>query len=177
MSDNDSIIIMRVNSDIADGIFNETINCLFESVPLNNQLLNKKVYIYSSGMEEAIVGYVKISQIYNDKPYKILINTGHFKDEYSYEVIKKFGKYNRNCHAFGLSDVTEFDLHLPLTFINDINKDFRITHFIEHIDCNDSIYYLIKEWDKEFSLDGKLCDNPKEMSTLISRRNKDKVIL
>lgn len=175
MSDN--IIIMKLNSDIADGVFNETINCIFENIPLDYNLLNKRIYIYSRGTEDAIVGYVKISKIYNDKPYRILINTGHFKDTYSYEIIKRMGKYKQNCHAFELSDVTEFDLRLPLTFINNICKDFKMKHSIEYINSNDPLYYLIKEWDEAFSLDGKLCDNPKEMSSLILRRNKERFIL
>lgn len=161
-----SIIILRVSEDSADSIFNEISNCLFDFSYFDESLLGKKVYICTLGPKEAIVGHVRISKIYHDKPYKILIDMGHYKDEYSDKIIKKFGKYNRDIYAVMVDDVTEFDLQLPLTLAGNSN----INCFIKKVYSDRPLYYIVKEWDKEFSLDHKICDNPIEKGNSILKK-------
>ena len=165
--DTDEIIIMRISSNEADDIFNELSNGLFTNLPISKNLLNKKIYICSYGSKKSIIGHVRISGIYHDKPYRILIDMGHFKDEFSYQIIKRVGKYNKNIYAIKVDDVTEFDLHLPLSFAGGVHDNF-----IEYINPDNPMYHLIKEWDKEFSLGHKLCENPINSGNLILKRYK-----
>ncbi len=48
-------------------------------MPLRNELLNKKIYVYSAKEDKAIIGYFKVNDILNGNMDKILSATGYDK--------------------------------------------------------------------------------------------------
>ena len=53
-------------------IFDETKLYEFRKSPLRDELLNKKIYVYSAKEDKAIIGYFKVSDILNENTDEIL---------------------------------------------------------------------------------------------------------
>lgn len=76
---------------------------------MRDELLNKKIYVYSAKEDKAIIGYFKVSDILNSNTDEILRATGYDKRQEGHEIVEYYGKNNPNCYALHLYDVTEFE--------------------------------------------------------------------
>ena len=156
--------------------------CLFSSkslisilfVPLRDELLNKKIYVYSAKEDKALIGYFKVSDILNGNTDEILRATGYDKRHDGHEIVEYYGKNNPDCFALHLYDVTEFEEYLTLRDMRSISKNADMPQYIKFIYDNDPLYEVIKEWDEAFSLDGNLCDNPSKTKQMILQKAKMK---
>lgn len=90
-------------------IFDETKLYEFRKSPLRDELLNKKIYVYSTKEDKAIIGYFKVSDILSRNIDEILRATGYDKRPDGHEIVEYYGKNNPNCFALHLYDVTEFE--------------------------------------------------------------------
>lgn len=150
-----SIEIISIPGLYADEIFDEIREYDFRKSPLKQELLNKKIYVYSARNEKAIIGYVKVDKVLKGSTNEIINMTGYEKDSYDGRMIKEyFADSNSDCYALHLYDVTEFEEHLPLGFIRRINKNIDMPQYTKTIYEDDPLYKLITEWDKAYSLDG-----------------------
>lgn len=167
----EKIIIMAITSYYARQIFAETRLYEFQKFPLNENLLNKKIYVYSKTEDKAIIGYIRIKNILKGNLVEILEATGYINRYDGHELVGFFGKDNHNCYAFPLYDITEFDKYLTLEDMSSISKSFNISQYINYIYNDNPLYDVIKEWDEAFSLDGsEIC--PEETEQMILQRNK-----
>ena len=154
------IIIISIITYYARKIFDETKLYEFRKSPLENALLNKKIYVYSAKEDKAIIGYLKVSNVLKGNTNEILKATSYDKKQEKHEIIKYYGKNNPNCYALQLYDVTKFEEYLSLRDMKSISKNTNMPQYIKYIYDNDPLYEVIKEWDERFSLDGNLCNNP-----------------
>ena len=168
------IAIISIMTYYARQIFDETKLYEFRKSPLKNELLNKKIYVYSAKEDKAIIGYFKVSDILKENTNEILTATGYDKRSDGHEIVEYYGKNNPNCFALQLFDVTEFEEYLSLKDMRSISKSADMPQYIKFIYENDPLYDLIKEWDEAFSLDGNLCDNPNKTKQMILQRAKMK---
>lgn len=164
------IVIISITTYYARQIFAETKLYEFRKSPLKNELLNKKIYVYSAKDDKAIIGYFKVSDILSGNTNEILKATGYDKRDDGHEIVEYYGKNNPNCFALHLYDVTEFEEYLSLKDMRSISKNADMPQYIKFIYENDPLYDVIKEWDEAFSLDGNLCDNPAKTKQLILQR-------
>lgn len=166
----DRIAIISIMTYYARQIFDETKLYEFRKSPLKNELLNKKIYVYSAKEDKAIIGYFKVSDILNGNTDEILKATGYDKRKDGHEIVDYYGKNNPNCFALHLYDVTEFEEYLSLRDMRSISKNADMPQYIKFIYDNDPLYEVIKQWDKAFSLDGNLCDNPAKTKQMILQK-------
>lgn len=164
------IAIISIMTYYARQIFDEMKLYEFRKSPLRDELLNKKIYVYSAKEDKAIIGYFKVSDILNGNTDEILRATGYDKRDDGYEIVEYYGKNNPNCFALRLYDVTEFDEYLTLREMRSISKNADMPQYIKYIYDDDPLYEVIKEWDEAFSLDGKLCDNPSKTKQIILQK-------
>ena len=164
------IAIISIMTYYARQIFDETKLYEFRKSPLKNELLNKKIYVYSAKDDKAIIGYFKVSDILSGNTNEILKATGYDKRDDGHEIVEYYGKNNPNCFALHLYDVTEFEEYLSLKDMRSISKNADMPQYIKFIYENDPLYDVIKEWDEAFSLDCNLCDNPAKTKQLILQR-------
>lgn len=166
----DRIAIISIMTYYARQIFDETKLYEFRKSPLKNDLLNKKIYVYSAKEDKAIIGYFKVSDILNGNTDEILKATGYDKRKDGHEIVDYYGKNNPNCFALHLYDVTEFEEYLTLRDMRSISKNADMPQYIKFIYDNDPLYEVIKKWDEAFSLDGNLCDNPAKTKQMILQK-------
>ena len=164
------IAIISIMTYYARQIFDETKLYEFRKSPLRDELLSKKIYVYSAKEDKAIIGYFKVSNILNGNTDEILRATGYDKRQDGHEIVEYYGKNNPNCYALHLYDVTEFEEYLSLRDMRSISKNADMPQYIKFIYDNDPLYDVIREWDEAFSLDGKLCDNPNKAKQLILQK-------
>lgn len=174
-SNRERIAIISIDTHYAREIFNETKIYEFRKVPLIDDLLNTKIYVYSFGEDKALIGYFKVDNVLDGNTYEILKKTEYNKNPDMYNVVKYFGLDNPNCYAYHLYDVTEFDEYLSIYDIRNINKNYRIpADALRFIYDNDPLYNIIKKWDEYFSLDGKKYNNKiKEEQKIIKKSIKN----
>lgn len=168
------IAIISIITYYARQIFDETKLYEFRKSPLNNDILNKKIYVYSAKEDKAIIGYLKISDILKGNTDEIIKITGYNKKTDKQEIIKYYGKNNPNCFALKLYDITEFEEYLTLKDMKSISPNTNMPQYIKFIYENDPLYEVIKKWDEAFSLDGNLCDNPTKTKQMILQKAKTK---
>lgn len=142
------IAIISIMTYYARQIFDETKLYEFRKSPLRDELLNKKIYVYSAKEDKAIIGYFKVSDILNGNTDKILKATGYDKRHDGHEIVEYYGKNNPNCFALHLYDVTEFEEYLTLRDMRSISKNADMPQYIKFIYDNDPLYEVIKEWDE-----------------------------
>lgn len=157
---NKGIAVLSIHSIEAKEIFNEIRHYDFRKKPLHNNLLNEKIYVYSATNEKAIIGYIRISEVLCASTEEILKLTGYNKSSIRDKIRNYFGLYNKQCYAYKISEAIEFDEYLPLEEMKKIYS-FEFYPFISIVYKNNPLYDVITEWDKAFSLDGELCENPK----------------
>ena len=168
------IAIISIMTYYARQIFDETKLYEFRKSPLKNELLNKKIYVYSAKQDKAIIGYFKVSDILNGNTNEILSATGYDKRSDGCEIVEYYGKNNPNCYALQLYDVTEFKEYLSLKDMRSISKNVDMPQYIKFIYENDPLYNVIREWDEAFSLDGNICNNPSKTKQMILQTAKMK---
>ena len=164
------IAIISIMTYYARQIFDETKLYEFRKSPLRDELLNKKIYVYSAKEDKAIIGYFKVSDILNGNTDEILRATGYDKRHDGHEIVEYYGTNNPNCFALHLYDVTEFEEYLTLKDMRSISRDVNMPQYVKYIYENDPLYNVILSWDKAFSLDGDLCENPKIAKKQILQR-------
>lgn len=164
------IAIISIMTYYARQIFDETKLYEFRKSPLRDELLNKKIYVYSAKEDKAIIGYFKVSDILNGNTDEILRATGYDKRQDGHEIVEYYGKNNPNCYALHLYDVTEFEEYLSLRDMRSISKNADMPQYIKFIYDNDPLYEVIREWDETFSLDGNVCDNPSKTKQMILQK-------
>ena len=168
------IVIISIMTYYAQQIFNETKLYEFRKSPLKEDLLDKKIYVYSAKGDKAIIGYFKVSNILKGNTDEILQATGYDKRPDGHEIVEYYGKNNSNCFALQLYDVTEFEEYLSLRDMRSISKNAEMPQYIKYVYDNDPLYWVIKEWDEAFSLDGNLCDNPNKAKQMILQKARKK---
>lgn len=168
------IIIISIMTYYARQIFDETKLFEFRKSPLKEELLNKKIYVYSAKEDKSIIGYFRVSDILNGTTNEIMKATGYDKRKDGHEIVSYYGKNNPNCFALRLYDVTEFEEYLSLKDMRSISPNTDMPQYIKFVYDNDPLYEVIEEWDKAFSLDGNLCNNPEKTKKIILEKAKMK---
>ena len=168
------IAIISIMSYYARQIFAETKPFEFRKSPIKNDLLNKKIYVYSAKEDKAIIGYIKVNDILHGNTNEILRLTGYDKRSDGNEIVDYYGRNNENCFALKLYDVTEFEEYLTLKDMRSISRNADMPQYIKFIYENDPLYEVIKKWDEAFSLDGETCNNSLKTKQLILQKAREK---
>lgn len=164
------IAIISIMTYYARQIFDETKLYEFRKSPLKDELLNKKIYVYSAKGDKAIIGYFKVSDIIKGNTDEILRATGYDKRNDGHEIVEYYGKNNQNCFALKLYDVTEFEEYLSLKAMRSVSNNADMPQYIKFIYEDDPLYSVIKKWDEAFSMDGNLCDDPVKTKQIILQK-------
>lgn len=168
-NDKKKIILMSIRSGYANLIFNEMVDFEYTNKVLDEEILNQKIYVYSSGKDKAIVGYMKVSEIINISRLQLMKST-------DYEILKKrcnienFFREDGTCYALKLYDITEFEEYLELKYLRAFSSKIRLTDYCIYVYEDSSLYDVITKWDEAYSLDGNMDKESSDIKTLVRSR-------
>lgn len=145
------IAIISITSYYARQIFNKTKVYEFRKSPLKNELLNKKIYVYSAKQDKAIIGCFRVKDILVGNINEILHATGYDKRVDGQEIIDYYGKNNKNCFALCLYDIVKFKEALFLSEMRSISNSVTMPQYIKYIYEDNPLYEVIIEWEQNFS--------------------------
>lgn len=140
----EKIIIMSIKTKYADQIFNKTKNYEYRRRSIGEKNLNKKIYVYSSEKEKAIIGYIIINEIIDGEANYILDKTGC---KIKKDIINYFNGC-RKCYALKIKEAVKLNNPIPLEIIRKKQNKFTIPQYYRYIYENEPIYKFLLEIDK-----------------------------
>ncbi len=148
MKNKNRIIVMSILSYYARQIFDKTKMYEFRLSPIKKECLNKKIYIYSAKEDKAIIGYIKFDEVLRGNTEEIIKLTGYDKRKDKDEIIRYYGKNNKNCYAMHVSEVVKFNKSLTLKEMRNIDKNVSMPQYMKYIYEDNRLYNIIKSYDK-----------------------------
>ena len=150
------IILISITTFYARQIFDKTKVYEFRKSPLNKELLNEKIYVYSAKKDKAIIGYFRVSNILCGNINEILKYTVYDLREDGKEIIDYFGENNTKCYALHIYDVNKFKKPLTLDYMKSVFKNISMPQYIKYIKESNPLYNIIKNWDNNYNDETKL---------------------
>ena len=139
MGKND-LLLMSIKTKYANKIFAGTKEYEFRRKSIGEKNCNKKIYIYSSEEEKAIVGYIIVDKILNGDFKKIQALTNSSNNN----GIENYFKGCEECYALHISEHHKF---IKPIYLEDIKKQLKkivVPQFYRYIEEEEPIYVLLK---------------------------------
>lgn len=137
----DDLLLISIKTKYANQIFNGTKKYEFRRKSIGEKNINKKIFVYSSEEEKAIVGYIKVEKILEGDLNYILYKTNYLNNQ---DIIDYF-KDCEKCYALKISEAVKFKEPLYLSDIKDKEKKFVVPQFYRYIKENEYIYDELKK--------------------------------
>ena len=137
----DDLLLISIKTKYANQIFNGTKKYEFRRKSIGEKNINKKIFVYSSEEEKAIVGYIKVENILEVDLNYILYKTNYVNNQ---DIIDYF-KDCEKCYALKISEAVKFKEPLYLSDIKDKEKKFVVPQFYRYIKENEYIYDELKK--------------------------------
>ena len=112
-----------------------------KSADLISEQKHKKIYVYSSEIEKAIIGYIIIDKIIEGTIDYILENTNN---ENNKEIIKYYDGCEKG-YALKIGKTIKFDKPIFLKEIKNNDKNFIVPQFYRYIKENEYIYKVLNK--------------------------------
>ena len=132
-------LLMSIKTKYANEIFSGIKKYEFRKKSIGENNLKKKIYIYSSGIEKAIIGYITIDKILQGSIDYILKETDCYNNT---DVINYF-KDVKVCYALHIKENHKFNNPIKIEYIKRKKNTFNIPEYYRYIK-NDELS-LLKE--------------------------------
>ena len=137
----DDLLLMSIKTKYANQIFNGTKKFEFRRKSIGNKNCNKKIYIYSSEEEKAIIGYMIVDEILKGDLDYILTVTNYLNSE---DIIDYFNNCDI-CYALHISEFHRFSIPIKLAYIKSNYGQFVVPQFYRYIKLQEPIYEELKK--------------------------------
>ena len=125
------LLLMSIKTKYANQIFEKTKIYEFRRKSIGDKNCNKKIYIYSSEEDKAIIGYIIVDKILKDNLDNILKLTNNVNNK---DIIKYFDNCD-TCYALHISETYKFSSPIKLKDIK-----FVVPQFYRYIKFQEQIY-------------------------------------
>ena len=132
----EELMLISIKTKYANQIFNGTKLYEYRRKSIGEKNCNKKIFVYSSKEEKAIIGYIIIEKIIEGDINYILETTNNKNNT---EIINYFNNCNK-CYALKISNTVKFKTPIHLKEIKNIEKNFTVPQFYRYIKENEYIY-------------------------------------
>ena len=134
------LILMSIKTKYANLIFNGTKKYEYRRKSIGDKNCNKKIYIYSSGEDKSIIGYIIVDKILKGNSYEIQeLTNNHSKD------IDNYFNGCKECYALHIGEYHRFNKPITLNYIKSLSNNYVMPQFYKYIKNNDSIYTVLNE--------------------------------
>ena len=134
-------LLMSIKTKYANQIFDGTKKYEFRRKSIGSKNCNKKIYIYSSEEEKAIVGYIIIDKILEGDLNYILKETNYLNSK---DIIEYFDGCDI-CYALHISETHRFSTPIKLKDIKINYEKFVVPQFYRYLKINEPIYEKLKK--------------------------------
>ena len=132
---------MSIKTKYANQIFDNTKVYEYRRRSIGEKNINKKIFIYSSEKEKAIIGYIIVDKIIEGTAKYVLETTGSSTKG---DIINYF-KGCSKCYALRIKKAVRLNTPINLTEIRKIQEKFVIPQYYRYIYENEPIYKLLGE--------------------------------
>lgn len=136
----EKLILMSIKTKYANQIFNGTKKYEYRRKSIGEKNLGKKIFIYSSEKERAIVGYIIVSDIIEGTLNYVLEQT----DNINNQDIMNYFKDCQKCYALKISEAVKFENPIFLVSIRKKQENFVIPQYYRYIYQTEKMYEILK---------------------------------
>lgn len=133
-----NLVLMSIQTKYVNEIFSGKKVYEYRRRSIGENNLNKKIYIYSSGIDKAIVGYIKVDKILSGTADDI-IRVTNAKDAF----IREYFKGANIAYALHIKKYHRFHNKVLLNDLKKIDKKFTMPQYYKYILENSSVYGII----------------------------------
>ncbi len=134
------LLLMSIKTKYASMIFAGTKEYEFRRKSIGEKNCYKKIYIYSSEEEKAIVGYIIVDKILNGNLKKIQALTNSFNNK----GMENYFNGCEECYALHISEHHKFIKPIKLAYIKSQYEKFVVPQFYRYIKEEEPIYDLLE---------------------------------
>ena len=136
----EQMLLISIKTKYSNQIFNGTKVYEYRRKSIGEKNKNKKIYVYSSEQEKAIVGYIVIDKILSGN-LEYVLNTTANHDE---DIIKYFKGCNI-CYALKIKEAVKFKVPISLKNIKNHDNNFVVPQFYRYINESEYLYKELLE--------------------------------
>ena len=137
---NNELLLMSIKTKYANQIFAGIKEYEFRRKSIGEKNCHKKIYIYSSSEEKAIVGYIIVDKVLNGNIKKIQELTNNFNNR----ELENYFNGCKECYALHISEHHKFIKPIKLEDIKKQYKQFVVPQFYRYIK-EEPIYELLEK--------------------------------
>ena len=136
----EEILLMSIKTKYVNQIFSGTKEYEFRRKSIGEKNCNKKIYIYSSEEEKAIVGYIIVGRILKGSLKEIQTLTNSFNNK----GMEEYFNGCKECYALHIDEYHRFREPIRIEDIKHKYHDFVIPQFYRYIRRGESIYAILE---------------------------------
>lgn len=129
-------LLISIKTQYANQIFDGTKKFEFRRRSVGDKNCNKKIFVYSSEKDRAIIGYIIVDKILKGDLNHILEATNYKNNK---DIIDYFYGCDE-CYALHISETHKFLESIKLEYIKNKYEDFVIPQFYRYIKKDESIF-------------------------------------
>lgn len=130
------LMLISIKTKYANQIFEGTKKYEYRRKSIGEKNCNKKIYVYSSEKDKAIIGYIIVDKIIEGNADYVLKNTDN---ENNSDLLAYF-EGNDKCYALQIKSTCKFKTPIYLNEIKSEDKNFVAPQFYRYIKENEYIY-------------------------------------
>lgn len=130
------LMLISIKTKYANQIFEGTKKYEYRRKSIGEKNCNKKIYVYSSEKDKAIIGYIIVDKIIEGNADYVLKNTDN---ENNSDLLAYF-EGNDKCYALQIKSTCKFKTPIYLNEIKSEDKNFVVPQFYRYIKENEYIY-------------------------------------
>lgn len=137
----EQLMLISIKTKSANQIFAGTKMFEYRRKSIGEKNCNKKIFVYSSEEEKAIVGYIIVDKIIEGNIDYVLKETNNNNNDATKDYFKGCDK----CYALKIASTVRFKTPIYLSEIKKEEKNFVVPQYYRYIKENEYIYEKLKE--------------------------------
>ncbi len=133
----DNLLLMSIHTKYANDIFNGKKKYEYRKSTIGDNNLNKKIYVYSSGIDKAIIGYIIVDKVLCGD-VKYIIEKTNPKDN-----ISDYYRGALKAYALHIKLYCKFKNPITLSYLRKIDKNISLPQYYKYIKANSKLYSIL----------------------------------
>lgn len=135
------LMLISIKTKYANQIFEGTKKYEYRRKSIGEKNCNKRIYVYSSEKDKAIIGYIIVDKIIEGNADYVLKNTDN---ENNSDLLAYF-EGNDKCYALQIESTYKFKQPIYLNEIKSNDQNFVVPQFYRYIKENEYIYKMLSK--------------------------------